>query len=95
MLPFLSLAGVEQFAWVHAADLRSRDMAEDIVQQLPQGMELALFADIEQAVTWLQKNGADYRSGCAALARSAEAEARLAQFVHILSEQLHEPEVAG
>jgi hypothetical protein len=95
MVDFLSLASVKQFAWVHAADLRGRDMAEDIMQQLPQELQIALFADIEQAVTWLQKTGVDYPSGCATLPRPAELEARLVELVRTLGEQLHEPEVAG
>jgi len=40
---------------LEAPNLRGHKMAEDMAQQLPLKLELALFADIKQAVTWLQK----------------------------------------
>lgn len=88
LFPYMSLAGVERLAWVHSPALRGLDMAEEVLKQHPDGLEIALFSDVEQAVSWLQQTSPEYYSGCALLPRPAAISAKLLWAVQNLSDQL-------
>ncbi|MGI4833842.1 MAG: hypothetical protein ACRYFK_10315 [Janthinobacterium lividum] len=78
--PGLALAGIKQLAWVHAPTVRGRNLAEQVLQQLPH-LNVSLFRDIEDAASWLQQTRPDYVSGCALLPRPARQDTQLAQTV--------------
>lgn len=88
LFPYLRLAGVKQFAWVHATSLRGQHMAEGVLQQFPAELELALFADVEDAVTWLTKTSPAYGSDYATQPRPAATKAQLVQLVQHFSAYL-------
>lgn len=78
--PGLELAGIEQLAWVHAPGVRGRTLAEQVLQQLPH-LNIGLFAEMEEATSWLQQTRPAYVSGCALLPRPAATETQLVQVV--------------
>lgn len=80
----LPLMGVEQLAWVYAPFVRGRSMAERIADQL-RHFNLALFADAEQAVTWLGQARAPFSTG---RSRPVAAQARLQWAVQLLEQEL-------
>ena len=80
----LPLMGVEQLAWVYAPFVRGRSMAERIADQL-RHLNLALFADAEQAVTWLGQT----RTALSTVGpRPTAAQARLQWVVQVLEQEL-------
>lgn len=77
-LPFMSLAGVEQLAWVCGPTLRGRGMAQDIARRLPQ-LALDVFDDLESAVSWLTNTQFNYATGCALTPRALANQTQLAR----------------
>lgn len=78
--PFMNLAGIEQLAWVHAPTLRGRSLAEQALWRLPH-LNVGVFADIEDATSWLRQTQPEYISGCALLPRPAARTAQLRQMI--------------
>lgn len=86
-LPFLTLAGIEKLAWVCAPSLHGRNMAQAISNRLP-AVQLALFDELDEAVSWLQQRTEDYASGCGLPLRPTEAQSQLARAVQQLGQLL-------
>jgi hypothetical protein len=86
--PNLGLAGVQQLAWVYGPGLRARELAEHVLRSLGTQVNVALFGDPEEAVTWLQQTRPAYRSGCALLPRPAQQDAKLARLVHTFEQEV-------
>lgn len=55
VLPYLRLAGIDHLAWVRPQALRGQYMVNALMSRLP-GLAVALFDDMEQAVTWLTRH---------------------------------------
>jgi hypothetical protein len=83
-LPFLTLAGIEKLAWVCAPHLRGRNSMPAVRSQLPL-LQLALFDELEEAVSWLQQTHGGYAPGGERTVRPLEAQRRLAR----ATQQLH------
>ena len=88
--PYLSLAGVEQVAWVHASSVRGRSLAEYALSRLSAEVAVALFSDLEDAVSWLQNTRPEYTSGCSLLPRPAAPDSKLQQAVQAFEQELAE-----
>ena len=86
--PYLGLAGIEQMAWVHGTSLRGRDMAEYTLSRLSTEVKVAVFGDLEDAVSWLQQSRPEYVSGCALLPRSATKDLALLRTVEAFEQDL-------
>ncbi|MDO7888055.1 hypothetical protein [Hymenobacter cheonanensis] len=82
-LPFLTLAGVEKFAWVCAPGLRGRNIVQTIINRLPL-LQLAIFDELDEAVSWLQQNPGEYATGCGLPLRPTESQSKLARAVQQL-----------
>ena len=78
--PGLRAAGIEQLAWVHAPSVRGYSMVAQVVQHLPE-LNIGLFADIEQATSWLQQTNPAYETGGTMLPRLLAEETLLARTV--------------
>lgn len=87
-LPFLTLAGIEKLAWVCAPSLRGRNLAYTISHRLP-AVQLALFDELDEAVSWLQQRPGEYASGCGLPLRPAAAQRQLARAVQQFGQLLH------
>lgn len=87
--PGLQVAGIEQLAWVYAPSLHGRRLAEQVLGQLPH-LNVALFADVEDATNWLWQTRPAYTSGCALLPRPVAETALLIQVVARFKEALAE-----
>ena len=86
-LPFMSLAGVEQLAWVCGPTLRGRGMAQDIAQRLPQ-LALDVFDDLESAVSWLTNTQLRYAAKCALPPRALARQTQLARVTQAFSKKV-------
>jgi len=86
--PYLHLAGVEQLAWVHAPSVRGRELAEYTLSRLASEVTLALFADMEDAVSWLQQTRPEYVSGCAWMPRLEAHSAKLQRLVAAFEQEV-------
>jgi hypothetical protein len=86
-LPYLPLAGIEKLAWVCSPSLRGRNSMQAISNQLP-ALQLALFDELDEAVSWLQQRPGEYISGCGLPLRPIEAQAQLTRAVQQLRQLL-------
>jgi hypothetical protein len=85
-LSLMSLAGVEQVAWVYSPSLRGRSMLQTILNWLP-GQRLTAFEDLASAVEWLTHTRTEQASYL--LPHHATAtQARLVQEVQALRERI-------
>lgn len=73
-LPYLGLAGVQQFAWVYGPSPRGQELGQQVLRFLSPQVQVALFADAEEAVAWLQQMRPGYTSGCELLPRPPAAQ---------------------
>jgi hypothetical protein len=89
----LSLAGVEQLAWVVAPTLRARGEALEAIYRLAHNA-VHMFEYLEEAVTWLQQTAVLPESGAATLPQPRQDE-QLNQWVAALAQQLHEQDAAA
>jgi len=87
LLPHLHLAGVEHLAWVRPESLRGQQLVNSMLSQLP-GLCVALFDEMDLAVTWLQRHRPPTLMGCPPPLHSPEAQARLAQLIQRVSDEL-------
>ena len=87
--PHLQQAGIKQLAWVHAPTVRGLAHATQLVQQLPH-LDISLFADMEEATTWLQYANPAYAGGHRQLPRPPAEEALLAHAVAQFKQALRE-----
>lgn len=78
--PNLKLAGIKQLAWVHAPTVRGLSHATQLLQELPH-LNVGLFADMEQATSWLQQSNPAYETGRILLPRPLAEETLLARTV--------------
>lgn len=85
--PYLSLAGVERLAWVCAPNLRGRNIAHAILNRLPI-LQLSLFDELDEAVSWLQRHSQEHRSGRNLPARPYTDQLQLTKAVQKLSNLL-------
>lgn len=86
--PYLRRVGIEQIAWVHGPTVRGQALAEQSLSYLTTQLAVALFRDVEDAVSWLQQTRPAYVSGCALLPRSAAYDAQLVQTVQAFTQEL-------
>ena len=87
----LSLAGVEQLAWIVAPTLRGRNGALDAIYRLA-NTAVHVFEHLEEAVTWLQQTALLPYSGASLLPQPAE---QLTQRVAAFARHLHEQDAAA
>lgn len=86
----LALAGVQQMAWVYAPSVRGRDMAETALGPLTGEVTVALFADVEEAVSWLQQTRPAYNTGSGKLLPAGKpANPALARVVQVFEQHVH------
>jgi hypothetical protein len=90
----LSLAGVEQLAWVVAPTLRGRNVALDAIYRLA-NTAVHVFEHLEEAVTWLQHTTPLSEGGCSLSPQLSESAEQLTQRVAALAQQLHEQDDAA
>lgn len=85
-LPNLSLAGVEQMAWISSSSLLGRNMVQTVVNWLP-GLSITLFDDLEDAVQWLRQFRAKENGSYILPKRLPAIQAELVQVVHTLRQK--------
>ncbi|QKG56312.1 hypothetical protein GKZ68_06455 [Hymenobacter sp. BRD128] len=78
--PYLELAGIEQLAWVHAPVVRAFGLSAQVREQLPY-LNIGVFADLENATSWLQQTNPAYEGSHVPLPRPVAGETLLAQAV--------------
>lgn len=76
---FVQLSGVQLLAWVHAPTIHGFGFARSLATVLPR-LNLSLFADVEQAVSWLAPQAASYASA----GHGAHAPEALGQLHHLV-----------
>jgi len=87
-LPALRLTGVEQMAWVVPPSLRARNHILAAANLFPH-VAIALFDDVESAVSWLQQTAPEpLQSGCALPGRSYADELKLRAIVDAFAQRL-------
>ena len=86
-LPGLGLAGVEQLAWVWSPQLNGRNLVQDVTSRLP-SLPVALFDEVEAAVTWLQQRRPDCATGCSLPGRSQNRQQALSSAIEELAHKL-------
>lgn len=86
--PYLGLAGVQQLAWVYGPSVRGHELAEHVLRYLGQQVNVALFGDTEDAVSWLQQVRPSYVSGCTLLPRPAQHDLKLVRLVRSFEQEL-------
>lgn len=89
----LSLAGVEQLAWVVAPTLSARNEALDAIYRLAH-TAVHVFEYLEEAVTWLQQTALLLESGAALLPQPRQ-DRQLNQLVAAFAQQLHEQDASA
>jgi hypothetical protein len=85
-LPYLTVAGVEQIAWVSTSSLVGRAKAQTVVNRLP-NLVLNLFDDMQEAVAWLQQPRSLQLEGYFWQSRQPAPQVRLAQGVHVIRQE--------
>jgi hypothetical protein len=85
-LPHMTLAGVQQVAWVYSPSLQGRSMVQAILSWLP-GQSLTSFDDLAGAVEWLTHTRAEQAPGYLLPRRAAADQARLTQEVLALRQR--------
>jgi hypothetical protein len=85
--PYLGLAGVERLAWVCAPNLRGRNIAHAILNRLPI-LQLSLFDELDEAVSWLQRHSQVHRPGRSLSARPHTDQLQLTKAVDNLANLL-------
>jgi hypothetical protein len=78
--PYLGLAGIEQLAWVHAPVTGGFGLTQHVYKHLPR-LNIGVFADLEEATSWLQQTNPVYLRGLAQAPRPLAEETQLAQTV--------------
>lgn len=86
--PYLGLAGVERLAWVCAPNLRGRNIAQAIINQLPILLQLSVFDELDEAVSWLQRHSHEHLSGRSLPTRPYTDQLQLTQAVQKLANLL-------
>lgn len=86
--PYLCQVGIEQVAWVHGPTVRSRALADQSLGYLHTKLEVALFSEVEGAVSWLQQTCPAFVGGCALLPRSAADDAHSLHTVETFRQEL-------
>jgi hypothetical protein len=87
VLPYLRLAGVDHLAWVRPPALRGQYMVNAIMSRLP-GLAVALFDDMDQAVTWLTRHRPPATASGRAPLRSPATQAKLAALIQKMTSTL-------
>lgn len=87
-LPYLSLAGVQQLAWVHGSGPRAQELAAHVLRHLGPQVNAALFADTEEAVGWLQRVRPSYVSGCELLPRPVPRDTKLEHLLNTFEQEV-------
>jgi hypothetical protein len=86
-LPHMTLAGVQQLAWVYSPSLQGRSMVQIILHLLP-GEALTVFDDLASAVEWLSHTRTEPALGYMPPQRTAAEQARLGQEVQALRQHI-------
>lgn len=86
--PHMCQVGIEQVAWVHGPTVRGRALADQSLHYLNTKLEVALFSDVEDAVSWLQQTCPEYASGGTLLPRSAVYDAHIVRTVQAFTQEL-------
>jgi hypothetical protein len=87
LLPYITVAGVQQLAWVSAPALVSRDQAQEVVNRVP-SVGLNLFDNTEEAVAWLQQTRFSASGGAAVPPRSTATQFRLSQGMQVIKQEV-------
>lgn len=87
--PHLKQAGIQQLAWVHAPIVWGLGHTTQLLQHLSH-LNISLFADMEEATTWLQQANPAYAGGHVPLPRPLAAQTQLAQTVAQFKQALAE-----
>jgi hypothetical protein len=85
-LPYLTVVGVKQVAWVSAPSLVSRQ-AHTVVNRQPT-LVLNLFDNAEEAIAWLQQVRAPQLESYFSPARQTTTQVRLAQGVQVIRQEV-------
>jgi hypothetical protein len=86
LLPYITVAGVQQLAWVSAPTLVSRDQAQEVVNRVP-SIGLNLFDNTEEAIAWLQQTRFSASDG-ADVSRPTTTQLRLAQGMQVIKQEV-------
>jgi len=87
LLPYVTVAGVEQLAWVSAPTLVSRSQAQQVVNRVP-SVGLNLFDNTEEAIAWLQQTRFSDAASAAGPPRPAAAPHKLAQGMQAIKQEV-------
>ncbi len=85
-LPYLSVAGVEQMAWVSAPSLVGCSQAQAVVNRMP-SLVLNLFDNMQEASAWLQQSRCSQAEGQLFSSRQPATQVRLAQGVQVIRQE--------
>jgi len=86
-LPHMSLAGIQQVAWVPSATLRGQSMMQLILNWLP-GSIITCFDDLATAVEWLKQTRPQQAPGYLLPQHAPETQTKLAAVVQDLGQRL-------
>lgn len=87
VLPYLRLAGIDHLAWVRPPALRGQYMVNALLSRLP-GLAVALFDDLDQAVTWLTRHRLPATASGPPPRHSPTTQAKLTEIIQVMARQL-------
>jgi hypothetical protein len=87
VLPYLRLAGIDHLAWVRPQALRGQYMVNALMSRLP-GLAVALFDEMDHAVTWLTRHRPPATTSGAAPMHSPATQARLHELIQTMTSKL-------
>ena len=87
LLPHVRLAGIEHLAWVRPETIRGQQLVNAMLSRLP-GLHVALFDEMDHAVTWLQRHRPLTLLGEPRLLHGPENLTRLKQLTQALQEEM-------
>lgn len=89
-LPYLTIAGVRQMAWVSAPSLAGRSQVQTVVNRMP-SLVLNLFDNMPEAIAWLQQSQpqspGSQAEGHFLPPRQPASQVRLAQGVQVIRQE--------
>jgi hypothetical protein len=89
-LPYLTIAGVKQMAWVSAPSLAGRSQVQTVVNRMP-SLVLNVFDNMQEAIAWLQQSHPQPRGSQAEgqflSPRQPASQVRLAQGVQVIRQE--------
>jgi hypothetical protein len=86
-LPYLTVAGVTQIAWISAPSLGGRKLAQAVAGRVP-GLALNVFETAEEAMVWLQQPPCAQPEDYSLSLRQTSTQALLTQSVQVIRQEM-------